>query len=314
MKTDNVIEVRKLTKRFKDVTAVNNVSLHIKRGEIFGLLGPNGAGKTTTLSILSTLIKPTSGTAIVNNYDILQNPDKVRTSIGLVFQETVLDLDLSAKDNLDFHGRIYHLPKEMRQRRIKEVLVLVGLTEHANKRVKTFSGGMKRRLETARGLMHEPAILFLDEPTLGLDPQTRRHIWDYIFGLKKQGKITVLLTTHYMEEADYLCDEIAIIDGGKIIISGKPGELKQKLKGDIVLLRVDNVTPAIIKNLRGIKGVSEVKSSGTEVRIITTKAEEKLHKIVEAIKRSKASIQTISVHKPSLEDVFLHYTGKEMRE
>lgn len=314
MKTDNVVEIRKLTKRFKDVTAVNDVSLSIKRDEIFGLLGPNGAGKTTTISILSTLIKPTSGNAIVNGYDILQNPGKIRASIGLVFQETVLDLDLSAKDNLDFHARIYHLPKEIRQKRIKEVLALVGLTEHANKRVETFSGGMKRRLETARGLLHQPAILFLDEPTLGLDPQTRRHIWDYILNMKRQGKITVLLTTHYMEEADYLCDRIAIIDNGKIVISGKPGELKQKLKGDVVSLKVDKITPIIIKNLRSIKGVSEVKSSGTEARIITTKAEEKLQKIVEAVKKSKAEIQAISVHKPSLEDVFLYYTGKEMRE
>ena len=188
MKSDNIVDVRNLTKRFGRVTALNSVDLGIRKGEIFALLGPNGAGKTTLISILATLLKPTSGTASVGMHDVLSEPGKVRASIGIVFQESILDLDLSAYDNLDFHGRLYHVPGAQRKKRIEEVIKLVGLSEQLGKKVSTFSGGMKRRLETARGLLHKPEILFLDEPTLGLDPQTRRHIWEYLLQLRQKSR------------------------------------------------------------------------------------------------------------------------------
>ena len=313
MKT-NAIEVRGLTKKFKDFTAVKTVSFDIDKGEIFGLLGPNGAGKTTLISTLATLLRPTTGTASINGHDIVKEAGKVRASIGLVFQETILDLDLTAQDNLDFHASIYHLPKIVRQKRIAEVLALVGLSQHARKKVETFSGGMKRRLETARGLLHHPAILFLDEPTLGLDPQTRHSIWEYIKGLKEREHMTVLLTTHYMEEADFLCDRIAIIDNGKIIVSGIPSELKQKLRGDAILIAVDKVTAALQKSLRRISGVMKATAEGNEIRMVTSNAESKLQAIIEAVRKSGSHITAISIHKPTLEDVFLHYTGREIRD
>lgn len=225
-----IITVNKLTKKFNGITALNKVSLKINSGEIFGLLGPNGAGKTTLISILATLMRPTSGSAKLNGYDVQLNSHDVRASIGLVFQETVLDLDLTAYDNLDFHARLYGMDKKIRQARIKELVKVVGLEQHLYRKVKDFSGGMKRRLEIAKGILHFPKILFLDEPTLGLDPQTRRNVLQYIKHLQEHEKITVLLTTHYIEEADFLCDRIAIIDLGKIKIIDKPSKLKQKLK------------------------------------------------------------------------------------
>ncbi len=210
------VTVEGLTKKFGDFTAVNNLSFNIKKGEVFGLLGPNGAGKTTTMSMLSTMLKPSSGKASVNGYDILKNEDDVRRSIGIVFQDQSLDEELTAYENMDFHGRLYRIPKDIRQKKIMELLKLVELDEKKDNIVKTYSGGMRRRLEIARGLLHEPKVLFLDEPTLGLDPQTRNLLWDYIDKLNKEKGISIILTTHYMEEADKLCHRIAIIDRGEI--------------------------------------------------------------------------------------------------
>ena len=201
----------------------------MKEGEILGFLGPNGAGKTTTLNMLSTLLRPSEGAAKVNGFDIEQEPDAVRRSIGYVFQEPTLDLQLTGRENLDFHGRLYHLKKEDRKRRIEEMLQLVQLTDRADDLVKTYSGGMKRRLEIARGLLHHPKVLFLDEPTLGLDPQTRHSIWDHIQRLNKERRITIILTTHYTEEADFLCGRILIIDSGEIVALDTPEKLKAKL-------------------------------------------------------------------------------------
>jgi len=195
------IQVENLTKRFNGLTAVDNISFSINRGEVFGLLGPNGAGKTTTIAMLSTMLKPTSGSASVNNFDMLKNEGDVRKSIGIVFQDQSLDEELTAYENMDFHGRLYRIPKKIRQKKITELLELVELEKKKNNLVKTFSGGMRRRLEIARGLLHEPKVLFLDEPTLGLDPQTRNHLWEYIEKLNKEKGITIVLTTHYMEEA-----------------------------------------------------------------------------------------------------------------
>lgn len=225
----NIIEVKNLTKKFNRFTAVDKISFNVKEGEIFGFLGPNGAGKTTTISMMTTLLKPSSGTAIINGYDLKKDKDKVRENIGIVFQDPTLDLELTAYENLSFHGILYCVDQKVLGARIKEVLHLVDLWDKKDLLVKTFSGGMKRRLEIARGLVHRPKVLFLDEPTLGLDPQTRKHIWDYIATLQKEANITIFLTTHYLAETE-LCGKIAIIDKGKIVEIDSPKNLKQKYK------------------------------------------------------------------------------------
>jgi ABC-2 type transport system ATP-binding protein len=245
----NTIEVMALTKVFdKKLKAVDGISFTVKEGEILGFLGPNGAGKTTTLNMLSTLLRPTSGTATVNGHDVLKEPDAVRRSIGYVFQDTTLDIELTGRENLDFHGRLYGLDRSTRQQRIKEVLKVAQLTDRADNLVKVYSGGMKRRLEIARGLLHHPHVLFLDEPTLGLDPQTRRSIWEHILRLNQEKKITIILTTHYTEEADYLCNRILIIDFGKIVVMETPNNLKAQLEGDVVTLIFKD--PAAIPTFR----------------------------------------------------------------
>jgi ABC-2 type transport system ATP-binding protein len=249
LKEINTIEVQELTKVFDGtVKAVDGISFTVKKGEILGFLGPNGAGKTTTLNMLSTLLRPTSGTATVNGHDILAEPDAVRRSIGYVFQDTTLDIELTGRENLDFHGRLYGLERSIRQKRIKEVLELVQLTDRADNFVKTYSGGMKRRLEIARGLLHHPEVLFLDEPTLGLDPQTRRSIWEHILRLNQEKEVTIILTTHYTEEADYLCKHILIIDFGKVVVLDTPDNLKARLEGDVVSLLFKD--PATIEKVR----------------------------------------------------------------
>ncbi|HUV79825.1 MAG TPA: ATP-binding cassette domain-containing protein, partial [Candidatus Bathyarchaeia archaeon] len=230
------ISVENLTKKFNGFVAVDNISFSITRGEIFGLLGPNGAGKTTTISMLSTLLRPTSGSALVNGFELTKKDDDIRKSIGIVFQDQSLDEELTAYENMDFHGRLYRIPKTVRQQKIVELLKLVELEEKKNDIVKTFSGGMRRRLEIARGLLHEPKVLFLDEPTLGLDPQTRNHIWEYIENLNKEKGITIILTTHYMDEADRLCDRVAIMDKGKLIASETPEKLKEEIGGDVITI------------------------------------------------------------------------------
>jgi ABC-2 type transport system ATP-binding protein len=229
---------------------VDGISFTVNEGEILGFLGPNGAGKTTTLNMLSTLLRPTSGTATVNGHDILAEPDAVRRSIGYVFQDTTLDIELTGRENLDFHGRLYGLDRNTRQQRIKEVLEIVQLTDRADNLVKIYSGGMKRRLEIARGLLHHPKVLFLDEPTLGLDPQTRRSIWEHILRLNQEKNVTIILTTHYTEEADYLCKRILIIDFGKVVVLDTPDKLKARLEGDVVTLFFKN--PANIETFRPI--------------------------------------------------------------
>ena len=247
----NTIEVKELTKIFdKTVKAVDGISFNVEEGEILGFLGPNGAGKTTTLNMLSTLLRPSSGTATVNGHDILTESDDVRRSIGYVFQDTTLDIELTGEENLDFHGRLYGLDRNVRQQRIKELLELVQLTDRADDRVKTYSGGMKRRLEIARGLLHHPKVLFLDEPTLGLDPQTRRSIWEHIQRLNQENGVTIILTTHYTEEADYLCKRILIIDFGKVVVLDTSDNLKARLEGDVVTLLFKN--PKEIETFRSL--------------------------------------------------------------
>jgi len=230
---NNIIEVKNLTKKFNGLTAVDDVSFEVKKGEIFGFLGPNGAGKSTTINMLSTILSPTEGEAFINKFNVLSQKDEVRKSIGLVFQDPSLDDRLTAEENLRFHAKLYGVPSNEFQKRKQEVLELVDLWDRRDDIVKNFSGGMKRRLEIARGLLHYPAVLFLDEPTIGLDPQTRAHLWDYILRLKREKEMTIFMTTHYMNEAEY-CDRIAIIDHGKIVASGTPRELKKQVGGDII--------------------------------------------------------------------------------
>lgn len=305
------IETRNLTKKFGEFTAVDSVNLDIREGELFGLLGPNGAGKTTTLSMLSTIAKPTSGNATVNNIDI-NNQDLVRKSIGIVFQDPSLDDELTGIENLEFHGRMYHMPRELRKKRIDEVLKLVRLEDKANLQVKTYSGGMKRRLEIARGLMHHPKILFLDEPTLGLDPQTRRGIWEHIEKLNEEEKLTIILTTHYMEEADYLCDRIAIIDHGKIIALDTPENLKNLMGGDVLTLNTDDAN-----KLNGILNFDWVKGKKTfdgRINVTVVDGAAAIPKILGTASQNGVKIDSVKLERPTLEDVFIHFTGRTIRE
>jgi ABC-2 type transport system ATP-binding protein len=228
MENDKIIEVTNVIKKFGDFVAVDDISFSVKKGEFFGFLGPNGAGKTTTIKIFTTLLLPTSGRVLVNGFDPVKNPDEVRCSFGITFQDQSLDDELTALENMEFHGVLYGVAKNIRKKRIEELLKIVELWDRKDDFVKEFSGGMKRRLEIARGLLHHPAIIFLDEPTLGLDPQTRNHIWDYIHNLNKTEGITVFFTTHYMQEAERVADRIAVIDHGKIIAEGSSEELKKK--------------------------------------------------------------------------------------
>ncbi len=309
----SAIKLSNLTKKFDELTAVNNISFEVKEGEIFGLLGPNGAGKTTTLSMLATLLNPTSGKAVVNGFDVLSQRDSVRKSIGMVFQDPTLDDELTAYENMDFHGRLYDVPKEIRKTKIIELLKLVELEERKDSLVKTFSGGMKRRLEIARGLLHEPKILFLDEPTLGLDPQTRNHLWAYIQRLNKEKKLTIILTTHYMDEADRLCDRIAIIDRGKIAVLDTSINLKNMIGGDVITLETKD-REKLDKLLKECRFCKSSKIHNGSVTINLEHAEKKLPEIVKIADRNKIKIDSINIHKPSLEDVFLYFTGKTIRE
>jgi ABC-2 type transport system ATP-binding protein len=309
----SIISVQNLKKYYKDVKAVDDVSFEVNEGEVFGFLGPNGAGKTTTIKMLVTLLRPTEGTAKVVENDIVKNPDKVRNNIGIVFQEPALDDRLTGKENLDFHARMYGMKRDKREERIKEVLKLVDMEDKANNLVKTYSGGMKRRLEIARGLMHHPKILFLDEPTLGLDPQTRRSIWDYIKDLNEKEKITIFLTTHYMEEADFLCSRVAIIDHGKILVIDEPSNLKSQLGNDIITISCSN-SELCSELLKKEKWVDSIKTVNSSIIIGTKEVEKKLPIIVKMAENHNVEIKTIDIRKPTLEDVFLNYTGRKIRE
>jgi len=308
-----IISVEKLKKYYKDVKAVDDISFDVNEGEIFGFLGPNGAGKTTTIKMLVTLLKPTEGTAKVADNDINKDPDKVRRNIGIVFQDPALDDRLTGRENLDFHARMYGMKKEKREERIRDVLKLVDLEEKANTLVKNYSGGMKRRLEIARGLMHYPKILFLDEPTLGLDPQTRRSIWDYIKNLNEKEKITIFLTTHYMEEADYLCNRVAIIDHGKVLVIDTPSNLKSQIGKDVITIGCSK-GEVCADSLKKEEWVESIKVHDSSVTIGTKEIEKKLPLIIKMAEENNVEISSIDIRKPTLEDVFLYYTGKKIRE
>jgi len=380
----SIIEVNELTKVFNnEIRAVDGISFTVEEGEILGFLGPNGAGKTTTLNMLATLLRPTSGTAALDGHDIITEPDAVRRSIGYVFQDPTLDLELTGRENLDFHGRIYGLKRDVRRQRITEMSELVQLADRADDLVKTYSGGMKRRLEIARGLLHHPKILFLDEPTLGLDPQTRRSIWGHIQRLNQEKSITIILTTHYTEEADYLCDRILIVDFGKIVSLDTPDKLKARLEGDIVSLALKDPTKIVeirplleekdwvrrinvvassnshatmsqmMQMMRGMSGSAgmggmmpgmnsgSVGGSGRMPKRVQRMLAQGIgseddqhvldggseslnllvddggHRIPEIVKLADASgvvLESVELHKPTLDDVFLSVTGRNIRD
>jgi len=308
------IKVDNLTRKFGNFTAVDGISFSVESGELFGLLGPNGAGKTTTINMLSTLLKTTSGRAEVAGFDVARSTDDVRKSIGMVFQDPALDSKLTGKENLEFHGMMYGMQAREIRERISEVLALVELTDKTNVLVEKYSGGMKRRLEIARGLMHRPKVLFLDEPTIGLDAQTRRHIWEYIRKLNKEAGVTIILTTHYMEEADYLCDRIAIIDHGKIIALDTPKKLKDVLGGDVVCLKIDGESEKYMKFVRSLEWIKNAKMHDGELCLTMDHGEKRIPELVCAAPEHGMTISSVDLHKPSLEDVFLHFTGKTIRE
>jgi len=289
-------------------TAVDNISFQVEEGEIFGFLGPNGAGKTTTINMLCTLLKPTSGEAYINGYNIVSQEQKVRQSIGIIFQDPSLDERLTAWENLKFHSLIYGIRKELISERAQEVLSLVGLSEWKNEIVRKFSGGMKRRLEIARGFLHYPKVLFLDEPTLGLDPQTRRHVWDYIHQLRKKERITIFLTTHYLEEAEN-CDRIAVIDFGRIIALDTPLGLKKLLPEDTIFLKTVNDKKAKIEIEEKYKVSVNFNNGGI---FFSVKNGEEF--IPELLKILSVPVKSVNLKRPTLDDIFLKLTGREIRE
>ncbi len=303
-----MITVKNLTKKFGDFVAVDNISFSVNKGEIFGFLGPNGAGKSTTINMLSTLLMPTEGDAIINNFNILSQRDEVRKSIGLVFQDPSLDDRLTAEENLRFHAKLYRVSKAEYKKRIEEVLRLVDLLDRRRSIVRTFSGGMKRRLEIARGLIHYPQVLFLDEPTLGLDPQTRVHLWDYIIKLKKERSMTIFMTTHYMNEAEY-CDRIAIIDNGKIVALGSPSNLKKQLGGDII--RMTSAEKNNLKKELEQRYGKEIKEENGVFQLEVADGEKFLPRLFNEL---DTKIDFIELRKPTLDDVFLSLTGRKIRE
>lgn len=312
----SVIEVADLTKRFTNrdgIVAVDHLSFQVAEGEIFGLLGPNGAGKTTLIKILTTLLKPTSGMARVAGYDVRTEKNRVRESIGIVFQEPALDWRLTGRENLDFHARMYGLKRGEREKRIAEALKLVELEDKADIVTDKYSGGMKRRLEIARGFIHRPKVLFLDEPTLGLDTQTRRRMWDYIKQVNANERVTIVLTTHQMEEADYLCDRIGIMDHGKIIALDTPKNLKDLISADLVSLELTGRRNDL-EAFKKLEFVVEFQEHNGIVTLKMERAELRIPAILDAARSAGIEVRSVNLRKPSLEDVFLHFTGRRIRE
>ena len=310
-----IVNVENLSKTFAKLKAVDNVSFEIKEGEIFGFLGPNGAGKSTTINMLTTLLKPTSGKAEICGYDIHKHPNEVRRNVGVVPQEYTADEDLTGYDNIILCADLYGIPRSNSKPHATELLKLVELSDAANRKVSTYSGGMRRRLELACGLINYPKLLFLDEPTLGLDVQTRAAVWKYIRMLKEEYSMTLFLTTHYLEEADSLCDRIAIIDHGHIIRIGSPEELKASIGGDVIVVGVRETEPDISSDIAQIKLVKYVnKKNGNEYRIKAEQGEEASPQIMDLIRSKGLHVSKISLTKPTLDEAYLEYTGSSLRE
>jgi ABC-2 type transport system ATP-binding protein len=308
-----VIEAKGLVKKYGNMVAVDNVDFSVSPGEIFGLLGPNGAGKTTTVSMLCTITKPTSGTALINGYDVVQHPNLVRKSIGIVFQDPTVDDRLTGRENLRIHANLYGVPKTEQKPQISEVLHLVELEDRADDLVRTYSGGMRRRLEIARGLIHYPKVLFLDEPTVGLDPQSREHIWSYLKKLIKYQDLTVVLSTHYLEEADQFCSRVAIFDNGRIVALDTPHHLKEELGGDTIVMRTRNNDSFydIIKASGLVKSIVKVDK---DLKMTVENAHTVMPRITDLATAHGIYVESVSLQEPRLDEVFLHFTGKALRE
>jgi ABC-2 type transport system ATP-binding protein len=303
-----VIAVRGLVKTYGKVEAVRGIDLDVVPGEIFGFLGPNGAGKTTTIQILCTLLRATAGRAVVAGFDVDAEPDGVRSRIGLVFQDPSLDIQLTARENLDFHAMLYDVPRAHRRRRIDAVLEMVGLQDRATSLVGTYSGGMKRRLEIARGILHAPQVLFLDEPTQGLDPQTRAHIWEYLNELRRSEDITIFMTTHYMDEAEY-CERIAIIDHGEIVALGTPDQLKGTVGGDVVTATTGDDAAAVAELLDKLGVDATIAEGGVRVEVDDGAAF-----VPRMINALSVPVRSVTIRRPSLDDVFIKLTGRAIRD
>jgi ABC-2 type transport system ATP-binding protein len=311
----DAIEVRQLTKRFGDFTAVDGISFAVRKGEIFGMLGPNGAGKSTLIRMLTTLVPPTSGTALVEGKDVIGDADGVRRAIGVIPQAMTSDLELTAEENLLIFAKLYGVPRERRKKLIAELLAAVELTEWADKPVKNLSGGMRRRVEIARGLVHEPRIFFLDEPTTGLDPVSRAAVWEMLRRIKAERDLTVLLTTHYMDEADKLCDRIAIVDHGKLKALDSPLKLKAAVSGQSVLEVGFGATPDDWRaRLSRLPGVDQVTGEGDLVRITAQGGAATTLAILELAQAAEVPVQTLAVQATTLDDVFVHFTGRQLRD
>ncbi len=311
------VETKSLSKIYENrLKAVDDVSIKVDNGEIFGFLGPNGAGKSTTIMILTTLLKPILGTAHVAGYDVVLQAKKVREMIGYVQQDSTVDEYLTGRENLELQARLNHIQKDSIKSRIDEILDLVELSDRQHDSVIAYSGGMRKRLDIAGGLLHRPKVLFLDEPTLGLDIQTRYKIWEYIKKIHKEFDMSIFLTTHYMEEADRLCDKISIIDYGKIKVTNSPTSLKNALGNDVVVFEVDSDTKleSLISEIQKIQLVKDIKTNGEEVTVFSTNGNEVMPKIFEISAKVGIKIESISLTRPSLDDVFLSYTGREIRD
>ncbi len=308
--------VENIVKRYGDFEAVKGVSFSVAEGEIFGLLGPNGAGKSTLIRMMTTLIPVTSGKAMVGGHDVTKDSDEVRRMIGVIPQALTSDQDLTVEENLSIYAKLYSVPRAQREKNIDEVLEAVDLTKWRGAQTKTLSGGMRRRLEIARGLVHDPSIFFLDEPTTGLDPVSRIAVWEMLNSLKKSRNLTILLTTHYMEEADRLCDRIAIVDHGKLVAIGSPVELKRSVPGsNVIEVQFDREDPAWQARLEELPGVTEVQSQSAGVyRVLTSNGSQTTTQLVEMASRLGEPLNSLSVQNTTLDDVFVHYTGRQLRD
>ena len=307
------VDVRGITKRFDDFTAVNGISFTVERGETFALLGPNGAGKSTLIRMLTTLMLPTAGTALVDGADIVKDPDKVRHAIGVIPQAMTSDLELSCRENLSIYAKLYSVPKERREKLIGELLQAVDLTEWADSQVKKLSGGMRRRLEIARGLVHEPRIFFLDEPTTGLDPVSRKNVWEMLEKIKSERDLTLVLTTHLMDEADKLCDRIAIVDHGKLMALDSPIRLKAAVPGDNALEVLFSGTPADWKSRVGaLPAVAAVSSDGDAYHIASKNGPATTMALLDLAASAGVTVKTLAVQSTTLDDVFVYFTGRQL--
>lgn len=312
----NSIETKSLTKSFGDVIAVNDISFSVVKGEIFGFLGPNGAGKSTTMMILTTLLKPTSGQALIAGFDVMTNAKQVRENIGYVQQESTVDEYLTGRENLLLQAKLNHIPKSEIDKRIDDVLELIELVDKQDQAVVTYSGGMRKRLDIAGGLLHRPRVLFLDEPTVGLDIQTRRKIWEYIKKIHIEFDMTIFVSTHYMEEADQLCDRVGIIDGGKIQVIDSPENMKNAMGNEVISILIDGDKnrDSFLSEIKKIEFVKKINEDGLKLTLFASNGTEVIPKIFQISSTLDIKIKSISLTQPTLDDVFISYTGHEIRD